>query len=259
MNEADRGKFVEALKYLSDAACVELSASQISVFWNEFKDFQLNDFRMACRKWIDTQERFPMPAGLKKLMPGYASSKHISADEAWTIALRSMDEAETVVMTDEIMQARAIAWDVWDGGDKVAARMAFKGAYERLVSENNPPKWRVIQGHDPARREEAVAKAVSQGLLPKTELAKYAYLGFEKNQVTVDRLAITSTTKTEAMILDGNDKILTELQELRQQLVSKNEDRDKQAAEMVERLRMRKEAAEAASKIISQASGALND
>lgn len=112
----------------------------------------------------------------------YESSqvKHIGADEAWTIALRSMDEAQTVVLTDEIMQARSIAWDVWNDGDKVGARMAFKSAYERLVSNSSAPKWKVSLGHDSRLREEAIKKAVTQGLLPRAELVK---LGYEKEQV----------------------------------------------------------------------------
>ncbi|NMZ09282.1 hypothetical protein HBO37_28505 [Pseudomonas proteolytica] len=90
-------------------------------------------------------------------------------DEAWSIALLAGDEIETVVMTAEIQQAMTAASPILRLGDKVGARMAFIGAYERLVSaaraEAVPIAWCVSLGFDPARRVAAIESAVRMQLI----------------------------------------------------------------------------------------------
>ena len=90
-------------------------------------------------------------------------------DEAWSIALLAGDEIETVVMTAEIQQAMTAANPILRLGDKVGARMAFMGAYERLVSaaraEAVPTAWCVSLGFDPARRVAAIESAVRMQLI----------------------------------------------------------------------------------------------
>lgn len=94
----------------------------------------------------------------------------LSANEAWALALKAADEAQTVVWTSEIAKAWQIALPILDAGDKVGARMAFIPAYERLVKsareEGKPVQWQISQGWDPHLREVAVQQAVSAGLLP---------------------------------------------------------------------------------------------
>lgn len=89
-----------------------------------------------------------------------------SADEAW--AMMPMDEAATVVWTDEMARAWGVALPMIDS-DKVAARMAFKAAYQKAVDEarqgNVAPKWRPSLGHDKDGREHAIRQAVTLGRL----------------------------------------------------------------------------------------------
>lgn len=89
-----------------------------------------------------------------------------SSDEAW--AMCPLDEAATVVWTDEMAQAWGIALPILDA-DKVAARMAFKRAYEKAVDEarqeNRPVVWRASLGHDKAGREPVIRQAVELGRL----------------------------------------------------------------------------------------------
>lgn len=91
-------------------------------------------------------------------------------DEAWAIAMTTNDEFETVVLTDEIQQALAAAKPVLDAGDKVGARMAFIGAYERLVGQaredNKQVNWHVSVGFDANRRTQAITKAVQMQRIP---------------------------------------------------------------------------------------------
>lgn len=88
---------------------------------------------------------------------------HPGADEAWAIAHVSYDQNETVVWTPQMAAAAGIAESLWVMGDKVAARMAFRDAYVRLVDEARraaqPVKWNVALGWNLERREKPVYEA----------------------------------------------------------------------------------------------------
>ena len=92
-----------------------------------------------------------------------------SADEAWAKALAGMNEAATVVLNDEISQAMTAARTIFQAGDEVGARMAFRAAYERIVQANReakkPVRWWASLGHDQQQREAAVQDGIRQGLL----------------------------------------------------------------------------------------------
>jgi hypothetical protein len=97
------------------------------------------------------------------------------ADEAWAIALGALDEAETVVWTDEMAQAFAVARPVLDARDKVGARVAFRDAYDRLVREAREAgqrcKWVASIGHDASRRDVALTRAVERGRITGASVA----------------------------------------------------------------------------------------
>lgn len=98
-------------------------------------------------------------------------------DEAWSIAMTTNDEFETVVLTDEIQLAMAAAKPVLDAGDKVGARMAFISAYERFVGQaredTKPVSWHVSVGFDANRRVQAVTKAMELKRIPREHAQKY--------------------------------------------------------------------------------------
>ena len=76
------------------------------------------------------------------------------------------DMAETVVWTDQVAEAAAVARPILESGDEVGARMAFRDAYERMIRErNDSPKWFPSLGHDPVRRNTALDRAVADGRL----------------------------------------------------------------------------------------------
>lgn len=97
-------------------------------------------------------------------------------NEAWGIAMQSMDEAETVLMTPEIQKAAAAAAPIYQAGDKVGARMAFLSAYERVVHSARqqalPVEWRLSLGHDQERRARAIEEARVLGRLPAPAAAQ---------------------------------------------------------------------------------------
>lgn len=93
---------------------------------------------------------------------------HPGPDEAWAIVSRGMNnEALTVVWTDQIREAYGVAHALAD--DSVAARVAFKEAYQRLISESRlrreKPSWSVSRGSDKADQELQITEAVKAGRL----------------------------------------------------------------------------------------------
>lgn len=105
------------------------------------------------------------------------------ANEAWAMALNALDERKTVVWTVEMSEAWGVARDVAAQGDLVGARMAFIGAYERLVrtarEERRLPEVSVSIGWDGEQRVVAIEKAVQLGYLPEAQAAEHLpALGF---------------------------------------------------------------------------------
>lgn len=94
-----------------------------------------------------------------------------SANEAWAIALDSFDEYKTVVTNQEIGEAMGCARTIYNAGDEVGARVAFRDAYERVVERNRAnsvdPSWFPSLGSDVSGRDHPIRKAIECGLLDK--------------------------------------------------------------------------------------------
>jgi hypothetical protein len=75
-------------------------------------------------------------------------------------------------MTQEMSEALAVCQDMIDSGDMIAARMAFRAAYNRLVDlargEGRGPVFYPSLGADSASRHDAIVLSVSlnNALLP---------------------------------------------------------------------------------------------
>lgn len=115
----------------------------------------------------ETAGRLTLKAIIDMLSPRH---DWLTANEAWSLALPAADERNTVVWTREARDAFNIALPLLEEGDKVGARMAFIGSYERNVATSKAagalPAAQVSDGWDTTLRTVAVEQAVSRGLLP---------------------------------------------------------------------------------------------
>ncbi len=117
-------------------------------------------------------------------------------DEAWSIALCSLDETDTVLLTEEILTALAVAQPLLDMRDKVAARMAFIEVYERQVSmvRRGPwqsAKWIISLGTDKGRRIHAVEEGVRLGRLTQAQADPHLErIGQETQRISAEGSAI---------------------------------------------------------------------
>jgi len=107
----------------------------------------------------------PTVFDIVEIIKDRTGAKHIGIEEAWSIAEASFDENLTVVWTNEIAEARGHVSGLYEN-DKVAARMAFKDAYGRIIKTANEPRWFVTEGHDHSLRADAVKAAVLLKRLP---------------------------------------------------------------------------------------------
>lgn len=162
----------------------------------------------------------PMPADVIAQINGMvAEDGRPGVEEAWALAFRATDEAATVVWTDEIAEAYGMALPLIKAGDEVAARMAFKEVYLRLVSvareQRVAPAWSATLGGDSTARDAVLLPHVQAGRLSEDLL-----LGGPP--VRMETLLSLPPPKgaTEASVA-VRDKAMGELRRLRDQLAER--------------------------------------
>lgn len=175
MKPADKPEFVKLLQLCYSALNKSLPTLDAIDLWvTILEPYSIEQVRGALSQHMRESKFPPVPADVVTRLPketdGFPDS-----NEAWAIALRSSDEAETVVWTREMAEAFSTASIVLEGGDEVGARMAFKATYERLVEQarwdGRKAEWVKSLGHDPARREAVLTEAVESGRLKLAHVA----------------------------------------------------------------------------------------
>lgn len=157
-----------------------LNDLQLSYYFEVLNEFSLVHVIAALRLHSKQCKFAPTPNDIVEIIN--SGNKRLSADEAW--AMMPMNEfnkkksspftiEETIVWTDEMAEAYKIASVFLEDGDKIAARMAFKSAYDRLcdeaVKQGIPPKWKVVPGYDKTLVAPVIEKAVLMGRLTQDE------------------------------------------------------------------------------------------
>lgn len=164
------GEVLKAIAATAELTGTELSEAALLVFEGDlegYSDAQVIAALTRCRR--ELRGRLTVSDVIARIA---SVGGHPTANEAWALVLASIDEAETVVWTEQIAEAAGIAQPVLDAGDEVGARMAFRDAYERILRERTEaPRWFPSLGNDLARRAEALDRAVRAGLLTKTHAA----------------------------------------------------------------------------------------
>lgn len=195
MNESDKQAFRDLIEELGNAYGQEVGG-KLKAYWRVLSSrMDVDTLAGAVDAHMADPQRgrfFPLPADL--IAACQSAGGHPGADEAWAICLESFDEEASLAITDQILHARSAAQPVKSAGDKIGARMAFKGAYERAVQQGPAmPQWRFSAGHDPVRRAEAAEQALQRGLLPRKAIAQY-----------LPAPAITDEGRAVAGLLAGN-------------------------------------------------------
>ena len=138
----------------------KMSDLALATVVNDLRSYPLPHVREALARVHRQGKRFAFVDILDQ-MPG----GHPNGEEAWAIVAACLgNEDATVVWTDQMSGAFGVVRDM--GDDQVAARMAFKEVYQRLVSNARDqgigPQWRVSLGHDSRQREHVLIDAVQK-------------------------------------------------------------------------------------------------
>ena len=157
-------KIVESIMVAVELMGQSISPMAAAILAEDLKQYPENIVIEALKNMRISGGRFSQGAIVKeieKLQP----NGRIGADEAWSMTPR--DEYTSVVMTDEMASAIAVAQPLLDEGDQIAARMAFKEAYTRITEANKrdgiKPSWFPSLGADKEGREDALNTAVRLG------------------------------------------------------------------------------------------------
>jgi hypothetical protein len=142
-----------------------IDGARLEMWWEALRHFPDGSVKASAIRHLKTSHFKPQLADIVKGCEAQIEGQWLGADEAW--ALMPKSESDSAMLTDEIAQAMAAASTLIEGGDKVAARMAFKDAYNRLVekakTEGRGPRFFPSFGSDAAGRVSMMANAVQKG------------------------------------------------------------------------------------------------
>lgn len=161
---ATRKELAEAIMLLTaefdDMKPVE--GPRLEMWWEALRGFPDGAVRASAVRYVTSNHFKPQLADIIKGCEAQSEGLWMGADEAW--ALMPKSESDSAMLTDEIAQAMAAASALLEMGDKVAARMAFKDAYNRLIEkakvEGRQPRFFPSFGSDPLGRVTMLSNAV---------------------------------------------------------------------------------------------------
>ena len=164
---------IQALTVCAELTGTQLSEAAFDVMVDDLMAYEAQSVLAAlnrCRR--ELTGRLTLAAILQRLDTGLPS-----ADEAFGMLVEGWrNEALTVVVPAIAMQAAGNgAQELYFGGDKTGARMAFREAYERLAAADvqGTTAWFVSAGNDRDQRSAAVMAAVKAGRLEQQQAAAY--------------------------------------------------------------------------------------
>lgn len=183
MHESDKLAFKELLEEHFGIYGTPCSKPVMRKYWDHLRKYSLSDVTEALRRHeLDPSEgKFvAKPAHIVGILEAARPNARPDVEEAWSIAVRSFDEANSALLNEEISEARAAAQPIMALGDEVGARMAFKSVYTKTVAvaEANgiPPRWWVSVGMDKDDKKQVVQEAVRLGRLPAKALDEFKAL-----------------------------------------------------------------------------------
>jgi hypothetical protein len=164
------------------AAAKVISAEAKAMFFNDLKRYPLEYIEAALqahRMDADRGRFTPTVADIASQIERRRPMQWVSADEAWAAAPKL--ENQPAIVNSTVVQALATAQPLMDAGDMVAARMAFKGTYERLVAmaklDRRGPEYFLSPGGTFEEQQAVIDQGQMQGLLPRPDGQPQSLLG----------------------------------------------------------------------------------
>lgn len=165
----DKKEFAALVSATLKVYRAEADREVLKLWWAVLARYKMADVRAGFSAFLSSpSSKFqPVPADIVGAIDKAKPDGRPGADEAWAMIPR--DEYASCVMTEEMAHALRVAQPLLNEGDQVAARMAFKESYARLVDAakraGTPVKWFPSLGQDKEAREACLAEAVRLGRL----------------------------------------------------------------------------------------------
>ena len=169
MIDSEKTKFTARVSGLGEFYGVELPKMSLNIYWDTLREHEFEALQEAMRCHIKDPDHghfMPRPADIIRQMPGQHTPS--GADAAWEIAMKARiwDEDATIVTPRAVFMA--FPFGIWEMGDKVGARMAFKDAYPAALAKYGV-HVEVSLGHHVAGRAPAVLDAFRTGMIAQEE------------------------------------------------------------------------------------------
>ena len=192
---------IQALTVCAELTGTQLSEAAFDVMVDDLMAYEAQSVLAAlnrCRR--ELTGRLTLAAILHRLDTGLPS-----ADEAFGMLVEGWrNEALTVVVPAIAMRAAGNgAQELYFCGDKTGARMAFRGAYERLAADvQGKAAWFVSAGNDRDQRSAAVMAAVKAGRLEQQQAAAYLPSeAVEERLMLTENRTLTLEEKQNALLI----------------------------------------------------------
>lgn len=186
-------KLLEAIAVTAELTGTDLSKSAARVMAEDLARFPLSQVLGSltrCRR--ELRGKLTIADVISRIDDGRPG-----AEEAWAMIPKS--EGDSVVWTDEMAHAYGVALPLMNSDD-VAARMAFREAYGKAVSEarnaGRPTKWTPSLGHDTYGREAVLRRAVDLGRIT----AKHAAALVPQLKASPEFVALIEAQKALAVV-----------------------------------------------------------
>lgn len=168
MKNADTTEIAKAIALLvSEYDMPPFEDVRIDMWMRELVRFPAGSVLRSAENFIRTSKFRPQLSEIVKGCEAQSPVLWLSADEAWSKMPKS--EADSAMLCQETAEALATAQAMLDNGEESAARLAFRGAYNRLVEkakvEGRAPVYFLSGGTEKGRRAAVLEDAVRTGLL----------------------------------------------------------------------------------------------
>jgi len=182
-----------------------ISATAKALFFNDLKRYPLEliEHALSAHRLDPDRGRFtPTVADISSQIERRRPLQWVGADEAW--AAMPKLESEPAILNQVTAQALVVAGPLLAEGDAVAARMAFKNCYDRLVSraklDREAPQYFLSPGGTHEDQEAVRIEAQRQGLLPAPEQSH--------QQQLLSGVSSVNRAKLKALLLELKPKMI---------------------------------------------------
>lgn len=177
-----------------------ISPAAKAMFFTDLQRYPLDliEAALAAHRLDPERGRFtPKPADIAAQIERRRPLQWLGADEAWSTVPKI--EGEPGILNDVTAQALAVAAPLLAEGDDVAARMAFKACYNRLVEraklDRRNPEYFLSPGGTHEEQQAVIAEGVRQGLLSHHAATKVPVLAAPDGMDRVRAMLASFTVK----------------------------------------------------------------